>query len=126
MKKQKRNGSFGMEEKNPMKLSSAIACYELMDQVGLLQLKRAFEVDLIKNINTEEGVVFASMRGQIIDGILEERESKHPLALVYHVTLSVPQATHDRLKVLAEKRGETQNALIRRVVKSYLDKKKAE
>ena len=68
------NGSFGEEEKNPMKLSSAIACYELLDQAGLLQLKRAFESDLIGNINTEAGVVFASMREQIIDGILEDRK----------------------------------------------------
>lgn len=46
--------------------------------------------------------------------------------LNYHVTLSVTKAVHDRLKALAEKRGEGQNALIRRVVKSYLDKKKAD
>lgn len=59
-----------------MKLSSAIACYELMDQTGLLRLKQAFDSDLIKNINTEEGVVFASVRQQIIDGILEEQEKK--------------------------------------------------
>ena len=77
-----KNGSFNEEEKNPMKLSGAIACYELMDQAGLLQLKWAFESDLIGNINTEAGVVFASMREQIIDAILEERESEHPLAKV--------------------------------------------
>lgn len=65
---------------NPMELPSVIACYELMDQAGLLQLKQAFESDLIDNIITEEGVVFASLRIQIIDGILEERESEHPLA----------------------------------------------
>jgi len=46
--------------------------------------------------------------------------------LSYHVRLSVTKATHDRLKVAAEKRGENQNALIRRIVKSYLDKKKAD
>ena len=46
--------------------------------------------------------------------------------LDYHVTLSVPKAIHDRLKAVAKERGETQNALIRRVVKSYLDKKKAD
>ena len=67
-----KSGSFNKEEKNPMKLSSAIACYELMDQAGLLRLRRAFESDLIDNINTETGVVFASMRGQIIDAILEK------------------------------------------------------
>lgn len=59
------------EEK--MKLSSAIECYNLMDQTGLLRLKQAFESDLINNIDTEEGVVFVSMREQIIDSILEER-----------------------------------------------------
>lgn len=57
-----------------MKLSSAIECYNLMDQTGLLRLRQAFESDLINNINTEEGVVFASMREQIIDGILEDRK----------------------------------------------------
>ena len=71
-----KGGSFDEEEKNPMRLSSAITCYEFMDQAGLLQLKRAFESDLIGNINTEDGVVFASVRQQIIDGILEEREEK--------------------------------------------------
>ena len=59
-----------------LSLSSAIACYELMDQVGLLRLKQAFESDIINNITTEFGVVFASMREQIIDGILEMREKK--------------------------------------------------
>ena len=53
-------------------LNSAIACYELMDQSGLLRLRQAFEDDLINNINTEAGVVFASMRGQIITAILEK------------------------------------------------------
>jgi len=57
-----------------MKLSSAVACYELMDQHTLLRLRQAFESDLINNIDTETGVVFASMRGQIIDSILEEQE----------------------------------------------------
>ena len=64
------------------KLSSAIACYELMDQHTLLRLKQAFESDLINNITTEFGVVFASMREQIIDAVLEDRESEHPLAKV--------------------------------------------
>ncbi len=54
-------------------IACAIACYELMDQTGLLRLKQAFESDLIGNIITEAGVVFASMRQQIIDGILEYR-----------------------------------------------------
>lgn len=71
-----KDGSFSKEEKNSMELSSAIACYELMDQVGLLQLKQAFDSDLINNINTEAGVVFASMRQQIIDGILEKQKEK--------------------------------------------------
>ena len=61
-------------EEKMMKLSSAIECYNLMDQTGLLRLKQAFESDLINNIDTEAGVVFASMRQQIIDGILEEQE----------------------------------------------------
>ena len=65
-----------------MKLSNAIECYNLMDQTGLLRLKQAFESDLINNIDTEAGVVFVSMREQIIDAILEERESEHPLAKV--------------------------------------------
>lgn len=69
-----KDGSFNKEEKNSMNLSSAIACYELMDQTGLLQLRQAFDSDLIGNIDTEEGVVFANMRQQIIDGILEEQE----------------------------------------------------
>jgi len=55
-------------------LKKAIECYELMDQTGLLQLKQAFESDLINNIDTEAGVVFASMREQIIDVILEDRK----------------------------------------------------
>jgi len=66
------NGSFYKREDGITQLSSAITCYELMDQAGLLQLRQAFESDLIGNINTEEGVVFASMREQIIDGILED------------------------------------------------------
>ena len=56
-----------------MKLNSAIVCYELMDQTGLLRLRQAFDSDLINNINTEAGVIFASMRQQIIDGILEQK-----------------------------------------------------
>ena len=59
------------------KLSSAIACYELMDQTGLLRLKQAFESDIISNITTEFGVVFASMRGQIIDAVLEGHEEEN-------------------------------------------------
>jgi len=47
-------------------------------------------------------------------------------SLSYFVRLSMTKAMHDRLKVAAEKRGESQNALIRRVIKSYLDKKKAD
>lgn len=69
-----KNGSFHKRDDGIMKLSSAIVCYELMDQTGLLGLKQALDSDLINNINTEEGVVFASMRQQIIDGILEEQE----------------------------------------------------
>ena len=69
-----KNGSFHKREDGIMKLSSAIMCYNLMDQAGLLQLKRAFESDLIGNIDTEEGVVFASMREQIIDAILEDHK----------------------------------------------------
>ncbi len=54
-------------------LLSAIRCYEFMDQTGLLRLKQAFDADLIKNINTEEGVVYASIRQQVIDAVLEGR-----------------------------------------------------
>ena len=59
---------------NDLLLKKAVECYELMDQTGLLQLGQAFESDLINNIDTEAGVVFASMRGQIIDVILEDRK----------------------------------------------------
>jgi len=58
------------------KLSSAIACYEFMDQTSLLRMKQAFESDLEHSINTEGGVHFASIRIQLIDYILEEREEK--------------------------------------------------
>jgi predicted DNA-binding protein len=44
--------------------------------------------------------------------------------LSYHVRLSVTKAVHDRIKAQAEKRGETQNAFIRRIVKNHLDHKK--
>ena len=68
------NGSFYKREDGITQLSSAIACYSLMDQTGLQQLRQALESDLIGNIDTEEGVVFASMREQIIDSILEDRK----------------------------------------------------
>ena len=67
-----KDGSFCKREDGVTQLSSAIMCYSLMDQAGLLRLRQAFESDLIGNIDTEEGVVFASMREQIIDGILED------------------------------------------------------
>jgi len=47
--------------------------YELMDQTQLLCLKQAFENDLANNIDTEEGVLFAGCRINIIEQILEER-----------------------------------------------------
>jgi len=47
--------------------------YELMDQTQLLRLKQAFEADLAHNIDTEEGVLFAGCRINIIEQILEER-----------------------------------------------------
>ncbi len=54
------------------------------------------------------------------------KEKSKTVKIDYHVTLSVPKAIHDRLKAVAKERGESQNALIRRVLKSYLDKKKAD
>lgn len=48
-------------------------CYELMDQTGLLQMKQSLEHDL-KHCRTEDEVVFATMRIQIIEAILEEKE----------------------------------------------------
>ena len=48
--------------------------YELMDQTQLLCLKQAFEADLKHNIDTEEGVLFAGCRINIIEQILEERD----------------------------------------------------
>lgn len=61
---------------NDIILTKAIECYELMDQIGLLRMMQAFDSDIDKNINTEEGVVFASIRQQIIDGMLKEREEQ--------------------------------------------------
>jgi hypothetical protein len=69
-----KNGSFHERENDTMELSSVIACYELMDQTGLLRLKQAYETDLRQCIDTEKGVVFANLRIQIIDGILEDRK----------------------------------------------------
>lgn len=59
-----------------LSLPAIVACYDFMDQTGLLQVKQAFESDLEHNICTENGVIFATVRIQIIDGILEEREEK--------------------------------------------------
>lgn len=53
-------------------LFNAVECYESVDQTGLLCLKQAFESDLEHSIETELGVVFASMRIQLIDSILEK------------------------------------------------------
>ena len=55
-------------------LFGVVKCYEYMDQTGLLRLKQAYETDLRQCIDTEKGVVFASLRIQIIDGILEDRK----------------------------------------------------
>jgi len=44
--------------------------------------------------------------------------------LGYFVRLSMTRTLHDRIKAQAEKRGETQNAFIRKVVKNHLDHKK--
>jgi len=44
--------------------------------------------------------------------------------LGYFVRLSMTRTMHDRIKVQAEKRGETQNDFIRRIVKNHLDHKK--
>lgn len=55
---------------------TARECYELMDQTWLLQTKQAFERDLKRSIDTEQGVIFAGVRINIIDNILEEREEK--------------------------------------------------
>lgn len=54
-------------------IREASEVYELMDQTQLLQLKQAFETDLKHNIDTEEGVLFAGARINIIESILEER-----------------------------------------------------
>ncbi len=59
-------------------LKGTIECYDLMDQTGLLRLKQAFEHDLAQSLTccTEQSVNFASIRIQLIDLILEEREEK--------------------------------------------------
>ena len=54
-------------------IQEAREVYELMDQTQLLCLKQAFEKDLAHNIDTEEGVLFAGCRINIIEQILEER-----------------------------------------------------
>lgn len=54
-------------------IKEAREVYELMDQTQLLCLKQAFEKDLKHNIDTEEGVLFAGCRINIIEQILEER-----------------------------------------------------
>jgi len=54
-------------------IKEAREVYELMDQTQLLQLKQAFESDLKHNIDTEEGVLFATGRIAIIDQLIEER-----------------------------------------------------
>jgi len=54
-------------------IQEAREVYELMDQTQLLRLKQAFEADLAHNIDTEEGVLFAGCRINIIEQILEER-----------------------------------------------------
>lgn len=46
--------------------------------------------------------------------------------LGYSLTLNMSKSMHDRIKALAAERGENQNALMRRVLKNYLDRKKAE
>lgn len=51
-------------------------CYESMDQTWLLRTKQALETDLKHNIDTEQGVIFASVRINIIDDILEEQEHR--------------------------------------------------
>ena len=56
-----------------MDIQEAREVYELMDQTNLLQLKQAFESDLKHNIDTEEGVLFATGRIAIIDQLIEER-----------------------------------------------------
>lgn len=59
-------------------IKKSIECYELMDQTGLLRLRQALKHDLTHSLTccTEESVNFASIRIQIIDGILEEQEEK--------------------------------------------------
>ena len=55
-------------------IQQAREVYEHMDQTQLLQLKQAFENDLVHNIDTEYGVLFAGCRINIIEQILEERD----------------------------------------------------
>lgn len=61
-------------------IKEAREIYELMDQTQLLQLKQAFESDLKHNIDTEEGVLFAGGRINIIEQILEERDGMKSMA----------------------------------------------
>lgn len=61
-------------------IKEAREIYELMDQTQLLQLKQAFESDLKHNIDTEEGVLFAGGRINIIEQILEERGKMKSMA----------------------------------------------
>jgi len=61
-------------------IQEAVDIYELMDQTQLLRLKQAFESDLKHNIDTEEGVLFAGGRINIIEQILEERDGMKSMA----------------------------------------------
>lgn len=61
-------------------IKEAREIYEFMDQTQLLQLKQAFENDLAHNIDTEEGVLFAGGRINIIEQILEERSEMKSMA----------------------------------------------
>lgn len=61
-------------------IKEAREVYELMDQTQLLCLKQAFENDLAHNIDTEEGVLFAGCRINIIEQILEERGEMKSMA----------------------------------------------
>lgn len=61
-------------------IKEARGVYELMDQTQLLQLKQAFESDLKHNIDTEDGVLFAGGRINIIEQILEERDGMKSMA----------------------------------------------
>lgn len=56
----------------------------------------------------------------------EETMEKKEKKLGYSLTLNMSKSMHDRIKALAAERGENQNALMRRVLKNYLDRKKAD